>query len=101
MVKNPPTYAGDIRCMGSIPRLGRSPGGGHGNLLQHSCLENPMDRGDLQARVHRVTKSQTRLKPLSKHASSERSKTFKDKGKKKYKEHKIISQGFEGYLKAG
>ena len=45
VVKNPPANAGDVRDMGSIPRLGRSPGGGHGNPLQYSCLENPMDRG--------------------------------------------------------
>ena len=45
MVKNPPTNAGDIRDMGSIPGLGRSPGGGHANPLQYSCLENPMDGG--------------------------------------------------------
>ena len=44
VVKNPPVNAGDIRDMGSIPELGRSPGGGHGNPLQYSCLENPMDR---------------------------------------------------------
>ena len=37
--------AGDAGDMGSIPGLGKSPGGGHGNLLQYSCLENPMDRG--------------------------------------------------------
>ena len=49
----------------SIPGLGRSPGGGHGNPLQYSCLENPMDRGVWQATVHRVAKSQTRLKQLS------------------------------------
>ena len=42
MVKNLPAEAGD---MGSIPGLGRSPGGGHGNPLQYSCLENPKDRG--------------------------------------------------------
>ena len=42
MVKNPPANAGD---MGSIPRWGRSPGGGNGNPLQCSCLENPMNRG--------------------------------------------------------
>ena len=42
--KNPPADAGDIRHMSSIPGLGRSPGGGHGNPLQYSCLENPMDR---------------------------------------------------------
>ena len=41
MVKNLPAYAGDIRDSGSIPGLGRYPGGGHGNLLQYSCLENP------------------------------------------------------------
>ena len=47
--------------LGSIPGLGRSPGGEHGNPLQYSCLENPMDRGAWQATVHEVTKSQTRL----------------------------------------
>ena len=41
MVKNPPANAGDVRDAGSIPGSGRSPGGGHGNPLQHSCLENP------------------------------------------------------------
>ena len=41
MVKNPPSNAGDKRDTGSIPGLGRSPGGGHGNPLQYSCLENP------------------------------------------------------------
>ena len=46
---------------GSVPRLGRSPGGGHGNPLQYSCLENPMGRGAWQAAVHGVTKSQIRL----------------------------------------
>ena len=45
--------------LGSIPGLGRSPGGGHGNPLQYSCLEKPMDRGVWQARVHGVAKSQT------------------------------------------
>ena len=48
MVKNLPANAGDV---GSVPGLGRSPGGGNGNLLQYSCLENPMDReaGGLQS----------------------------------------------------
>ena len=50
--------AGDL---GSIPGLGRSPGGGQGNPLQYSCLENPMDRGAWWATVRGVTKSQTRL----------------------------------------
>ena len=45
MVKNPPANAGDARDMGSVPGLGRSPGGGHGNPLQYSCPENHMDRG--------------------------------------------------------
>ena len=44
VVRNPPDKAGDIRDAVSIPRSGRSPGGGHGNPLQYSCLENPMDR---------------------------------------------------------
>ena len=59
MVKNKPTNAGDIRNVGLIPGLGRSPGGGHGNRLQYSYLENLMDRGGLWATVHRVAKSQT------------------------------------------
>ena len=64
MVKNPPANAGDIRDAGSIPGSGRSPGGGNGNLLQYSCLENPMDRGAWQATVHRVTKSRMQLQQL-------------------------------------
>ena len=48
--------AGDTREGGSIPGLGRSPGGGHGNPLQYSCLENRMDRGSWWAIVHMVTK---------------------------------------------
>ena len=48
-VKNPPANAGDIRDMGSVPGSGRSPRGGHGNPLQYSCLENPMDRGAWRA----------------------------------------------------
>ena len=55
---------------GSIPGLGRSPGGGHGNPLQYSCLENPMDRGAWRATVHGVTKSRTRLRLLSTQAPS-------------------------------
>ena len=52
MVKNLPTNTGDIRDASSIPGLGRSPGGGNGNPLQYSYLENPMDRGAWQATVH-------------------------------------------------
>ena len=65
VVKNPPASAGDLREVSSIPGSGRSPGGGHGNPLQYSCLENPMDRGACQAIVHRVAQSQTWLKRLS------------------------------------
>ena len=56
MVKNPPASTGDMRDEGLIPGLGRSPGGGHGNPLQYSCLENPMDKGAWRAVVHRVAK---------------------------------------------
>ena len=59
MVKNPPANAGEIRDMGLIPGSGRSPGGGHGNSLQYFYMENPIDRGDWQARVHGVANSQT------------------------------------------
>ena len=60
MVKNPPGNAGDIRDSGSILGWGRSPGGGHGDPLQYSCLENLMDRGAWQATVHRVSKIENR-----------------------------------------
>ena len=56
MVKNPPGSAGDLRDTGSIPGSGRSLGGGHGNPLLYSCLENLMDRGAWQGTVHRVAK---------------------------------------------
>ena len=62
MVKNLPTNAVDVKDMGSIPGRGRFPGGGYGNSLQYSCPENPMDRGAWWAIVHRIAKSQTRLK---------------------------------------
>ena len=51
--------AGDTRDLGLIPGLGRSPGGGHGNPLQYSCLENPTDKGTRRATVHGVTKNWT------------------------------------------
>ena len=57
MVKNLPANAGDVRDLGSIPGSGRSSGGGHGNPLQYTCLENPRDRGAWRATVHRVAKS--------------------------------------------
>ena len=68
VVKNPLVNAGDIKDMGSVPGLGRFPGGGHGNPLQYSRLENPMDRGAWQATVNRVTHSQIQQKQLNMHA---------------------------------
>ena len=60
-VNNLPANAGDTGDPGSIPGLGRSPGEGNGNLVQYSCLENPMDRGTWWATIHEVVKSWTRL----------------------------------------
>ena len=62
MVKNPPANARAVRDLGSIPELGRSPGGGPDNPLQYSCLENPMVRETWQVILHRVAKSWTQLK---------------------------------------
>ena len=59
VVKNPPANTGNVRDMRWIPRLGRFPGEGNGNLLQYSCLENPMHRGIWWATVHRVRKNRT------------------------------------------
>jgi len=61
VVKNPPANAGDVRNVGSIPGLEKFPGGGHGNPLQYSCLENPVDREAWPGVVHGVTKSRIRL----------------------------------------
>ena len=52
MVKNPPAKAGDARDEGSIPGLRRSPGEGHGNPLQYSCLGNAMDKRDWRVTLH-------------------------------------------------
>ena len=60
VVKNPPANA-EVRDLDSIPGSERSPGEGHGNPPQYSCLENPMDRRAWQSTLHRVTKSQIRL----------------------------------------
>ena len=69
VVKNLPTGAGDMKDTVLIPESGRSPGGGHGNPLQYSCLENPTDRGAWRAAVrHGVAKSQTQPKWLCTHA---------------------------------
>ena len=56
MAKNLPANAGDSRDFSSIPGVGRSPGGGNGNLLQYSCLGNPMDRETWRAIVYRVSR---------------------------------------------
>ena len=62
VIKNSPANAEDVRDGVLIPGSGRYSGEGHGNLLHYSCLENPTYRAVWQARVHRVTKSQTQLK---------------------------------------
>ena len=67
VIKDMPANAGDTRDTGSTSRLRRSPGGGHGNPLQYSCLINSMDRGARLVTVHRVTKGQTQVKQLSMH----------------------------------
>ena len=59
VVQYPPANVGDVRDVNSVPGLGRSPGAGHGNPLQYSCLENPVKRGAWQATVHGVAKSPT------------------------------------------
>ena len=61
MIENLPATVGDARDGGSIPGLGRSPGGGKGNPLQYPCLENPVDRGAWWATVHAVSNSQTQM----------------------------------------
>ena len=60
--KELPSDAGDVRDTGLIPGSGRTPGEGHVNPLQYSCLENPMDRGAWKVTVHRAPKSRTQLK---------------------------------------
>ena len=62
VVKNLPANEEDVKDAGLISGSRRSPGGEHGNPLQYSCLESPMDRGAWGATVHRVTQNQTQLK---------------------------------------
>ena len=83
-VKYPSASAGDTRDSGSVPGLGRSPGGGHDNPLQYSCLENLTDRGAWWATVHRVTKSRTQLKEFDMHSSGSR-------------DHPTVPQGIEDF----
>ena len=85
VVKNPPASTGDIRDRGSIPGSGRSPGGGHGNPLQYSCLENPTDRRAWRATVQRVAESDTT--EVTQHIQSitkEKSQTFVEKIKTEF-----------------
>ena len=65
LVLYPSANAGVVRDTGSVLGLGRFPGGGNGNPLWYSCLENPMDRGDWQVTIHTVAGSQTQPKQLS------------------------------------
>ena len=74
-LKNPPDKAEDATDAGLIPGWGRSPGGGNGNSLQHSCLENSMDRGAWWATVHGAVKSQTQM---STHSTQHKSNKDKD-----------------------
>ena len=90
VVKNPSASARDVRDVGSSPGSGRFPGAGHGNLLQYSCLENPMDRGTWRATVHRVAKSQTQLKQLSTHTKD---KSLSEKTQLGYRVQKHSNPG--------
>ena len=71
VVKNTPANTGDIRDTDLILKFGRSSGGGHGNPLQYSCLENLMERGGWRATDHGISKSRTQLNRLSMHACRE------------------------------
>ena len=72
VVKNPPALAGlEYKRLESGPWVQKIPGGGHGNPLQYSCLENLMDRGAWQTTVHGVTKSQTQLSPTPPHTHTQ------------------------------
>ena len=99
MVKNLSASAGNVRDSGLMTGSGRSPGGVHGNPLQYSCLENPMDRAAWWATVHRVTKSQTRLRRLNRHNtmrklknSAQRFNNRLDQGKEKEKRINVLEE---------
>ena len=84
--------AGDA---GSVPGLGRSPGEGHGNPLQCSCLENPMDRGPWQATVYGVTKSPRRLKRLSTYACNVKFPEFSVLNFRKFTWNHLVEKGHD------
>ena len=97
MVKNLSASAGNVRDSGLMTGSERSPGGVHGNPLHYSCLENPMDRAAWWATVHRVTKSQTRLRRLNRHNtmrklknSAQRFNNRLDQGKEKEKRINVL-----------
>ena len=99
MVKNLSASAGNVRDSGLMTGSGRSPGGVHGNPLHYSCLENPMDRAAWWATVHRVTKSQTRLRRLNRHNtmrklknSAQRFNNRLDQGKEKEKRINVLEE---------
>ena len=77
VVKNPPANEEDTEDAGSIPESGRSSGGGDGNLLQYSCLENPTDRGIRRAIIHGVAKSRTWLSMHTLHIVYERTQKLR------------------------
>ena len=81
VVKDPPTNAVDARDTGLIPGLQRSPGGGNGNLLQYSCLENPKDRGAWRATVHGVAKSLTQQSERT-HKHTQTSQEYDEQSRK-------------------
>ena len=98
--KEPTCQCRRLSRLGLIPGLGRSPGRRHGNPLQYSCLENPMDRQTWQAAVHRVEKSQTWLQQLSmQHTQNsqkrkvQRRKLRREEKLKKYKNYGDWSKG--------
>ena len=70
MVNNLPANVRDTGDTGSVPGLGRSPGGGNGNLLQYSCLGNPMDREVWQASAHEAIESDTTEWPSMQHGAN-------------------------------
>jgi len=92
VVKNLPANAGDTGDTSSIPGSGRSPGGGNGNPLQHSCLGIPMNRRARWATVHEITKSQTRLRMHAVHLELILNSHFKKMKIKFKKSHEIFNE---------